>query len=465
MSVLTSHQPPPLLPAAERDVYSVSRLNAAVRALLEGAFPLLWVEGEVSNLRRVSSGHVYFSLKDDQAQVNCALFRNRAVLLRGRIDNGRQVLVRARVSLYAARGDYQLIIEHLEDAGDGALRRLFDERRRRLEREGLFAESAKRPLPRFPRRVGVVTSPSGAAVRDVLTVLQRRFPALPVLVYPVPVQGEGAGQRIANMIALAGRRGDCDVLLLVRGGGSLEDLWAFNEEAVARAIRACPVPVVTGVGHETDVTIADFAADLRAPTPSAAAELVSPDQWEWRRRFRALEERLDYALRRRLAQERQRLVALDRRLALQHPGRRLHDQAQRLDELTERLRQALERRLERQASRLAGLAVRLRVQAPLPLIRRNDERIRTLARRLVTAMQRRGDHARQRLAAAGRALDAVSPLRTLGRGYAIVRRYPGGEVVRRAQQVKTGERVEALLGQGYLICHVEETHAQTAQDD
>ena len=262
----------------DRAPYTVSRLNQEARILLEQEFPMLWVQGEVSNLSRPASGHLYFTLKDANAQVRCALFQNRALLFRDCPRNSQQVLLRGRISLYEARGDFQLIVDYVEEAGAGALRRAYDELRLRLEREGIFASEHKRPLPPFPRRIGVITSASGAAIHDVLSVLNRRCPHLPVMIYPVPVQGEDAAERIANAIRQAAERQDCQVLLLVRGGGSLEDLSAFNQESVARAIFACPIPLVTGIGHESDVTIADFAADLRAATPTAAAELASPDR-------------------------------------------------------------------------------------------------------------------------------------------------------------------------------------------
>lgn len=440
--------------AGERDVYTVSNLNKAVRDLLEGSFPLVWVEGEISNLSRPASGHLYFSLKDARAQVRCALFRNRAQLTSASPANGQRVLVQARISLYESRGDFQLIVEYLEEAGDGALRRAYDKLRLRLEREGLFDVRHKRPLPRFPSRVGVITSPSGAAIRDVLSVLRRRFPDLPVLVYPVPVQGEGAGAQIARAITLASARRDCDVLLLVRGGGSLEDLWAFNEEVVARAIHACAIPLVSGVGHETDVTIADFAADLRAPTPSAAAELASPDRQEWLRKFAMLAAGLQNAMRRRLAAARQTLSWLEQRHLRLNPGRRLPDQTQRLDELEQRLRHALEVRLERIAARVTGLVMRVHGQAPGVRIQHLQERQQSLYQRLAAALRQRLLVDRQRLTAASRALHTVSPLQTLGRGYAILRRYPQGELIRQAQQVQEGDRVEALLGEGRLICAV-----------
>ena len=399
----------PAMARPSRDIYTVSRLNQDVRTLLEGEFPSLWVEGEVSNLSRPSSGHLYFSLKDAKAQIRCALFQNRAFLFRDCPRNGQQVLVRGRVSLYEPRGDFQIIVEYVEEAGAGALRRAYDELRLKLEREGLFAPERKRLLPRFPRRIGVITSPTGAAIRDVLTTLRRRCPSVPVLLYPVPVQGDGAAERIASTIRLAAERRDCDVLLLARGGGSLEDLQAFNEEPVARAMVACAIPLVTGIGHETDVTIADFAADLRAATPTAAAELASPDRLEWLRRVRLLAERLDGALQRRFADQRQRLAELTRRLDRAQPRHRLRDRAQRLDDLDQRLRAAVRQRLETASQRLHGLSGHLQ---------------------------------------------ALSPLATLDRGYAIVRRHPGGEILRRADDTRVGDTVEALLSQGRLHCQV-----------
>ena len=399
----------PAMARPSRDIYTVSRLNQDVRALLEGEFPALWVEGEVSNLSRPSSGHLYFSLKDAQAQIRCALFQNRAFLFRDCPRNGQHVLVRGRVSLYEPRGDFQIIVEYIEEAGAGALRRAYDELRLKLEREGLFAPERKRPLPRFPHRIGIITSPTGAAIRDVLITLRRRCPGVPVLLYPAPVQGDGAAERIASMIRLATERRDCDVLLLARGGGSLEDLQAFNAEVVARAICACPIPLVTGIGHETDITIADFAADLRAATPTAAAELASPDRLEWLRRVRLLAERLDGALQRRLAEQRLRLAELTRRLDRAQPRHRLRDRAQRLDDLDQRLRTAMRQRLETTAQRLRGLS----------------------------------NH-----------LHALSPLATLDRGYAIVRRHPGGEILRRADAVHIGDVVEVLLSRGRLYGQV-----------
>jgi len=437
-----------------RDVFTVSRLNAEVRDLLSTHYPLIWVEGELSNVARPASGHLYFTLKDARAQVRCALFRNRSRGLGFVPADGMQVLVRASVSLYEPRGDYQLIVEYLEESGDGALRRAFEQLKQKLAAEGLFDEARKRPLPALPRRIGVVTSPTGAAIRDILSVLKRRFPAIPVLVYPVPVQGEGAAARIAAAIRLADRRRDCDVLIVGRGGGSLEDLWAFNEEIVARAIAECETPVVSAVGHEIDFTIADFVADRRAPTPSAAAEMVSPDARELAQQFQGLERRLARTLRERLAREGRHLDYLARRLAQQHPGQRLLQWAQRLDELEQRLARALQGRLRARRARLDTLTHALHRHSPAPRLIRLEERCRDLHHRLRQGTRRRLELARARLTTAARQLDTVSPLATLDRGYAIVLRDADGAILRDAREVAPGEAVTARLARGRLHCTV-----------
>ncbi len=439
---------------ADRDVYTPSRLNLEARTLLEGHFPLLWIEGELSNLARPASGHLYFSLKDARAQVRCAMFRNRNRTLRFRPADGQQVLLRARVGLYEGRGEFQLIVESMEEAGHGALQRAYDELRARLEAEGLFAEALKRPLPAIPRQLGVITSASGAALRDILHVLARRFPALPVVVYPATVQGDEAPAALRAALATAVRRAECDVLLLARGGGSLEDLWAFNDEALARAIRACPVPVVTGIGHETDFTIADFVADLRAPTPSAAAEAASPDGAAWLARVEELADRLVNTLDDDLERRAERLAWLTGRLGLQHPAQRLRERMQRVDELDQRLRRSGAYVLRAAAHRLAvaraGLARHVptvRLAALRDRVTAHDHRLRLAARQAVTRH-------RQRLATAARALDVVSPLATLDRGYAIVTTTDGA-ILRRASDTQPGAEIRARLADGRLHCRVE----------
>jgi exodeoxyribonuclease VII large subunit len=343
----------------------------------------------------------------------------------------------------------------LEETGAGALRRAFEELRQRLAQEGLFAVEHKLSLPRLPGRIGVITSPSGAAIRDVLSILERRFPALPVRIYPVPVQGERAAEKIAQAINLASQRRDCDVLLLVRGGGSPEDLMAFNEETVARAIHACRVPLVSGVGHEVDITIADLVADVRAPTPSAAAELVSPDRLEWLHRFSQLRTRLSNVSQRRLVGLQQNLVLLEQRLSRQHPKNRLQYQAQRIDDLEQNLQRAMALWLERYTSQMVTLTNQLRLSNPAPRIQQFQGRCAVLQVRLENSMRHRIQQEMQRLAHAGQALHALSPLHTLKRGYAIVRHYPEGEIIRRANQAKPGDGVEVLLHEGRLVCKVE----------
>jgi exodeoxyribonuclease VII large subunit len=443
--------------APERDIYSVSRLNLEVRQLLEQGFPRLWLEGELSNVSRPSSGHLYFTLKDARAQIRAAMFRTRNQAIRFRPEEGLQVLVRARVSLYEPRGDYQLIVEHMEEAGDGALRRAFEELKRRLDAEGLFDAAGKQPLPILPQRIGVITSPSGAAVRDVISVLRRRFPAIPVLIYPVPVQGKEAGVEIANAIRLASARADCDVLILTRGGGSLEDLWPFNEEVVARAIHDCLIPLVSAVGHEIDFTIADFVADRRAATPSAAAELVVPDQVEWLGRLTQIATRLENRLRHTLSDDQRRLVWLEQRLQQVHPGQYLRQQAQRLDELEQRARLLITIIINDLKSSIKELHSNLQRHSPSQLLGRYTLQHSLLEHRLGTVILGLLEGNRRRLELACRSLDTISPLATLQRGYAIVSRLPERRILRQAATVKPGDRIEARLADGTLMCTVEAT--------
>ena len=436
-------------PAAE-PVFTVSRLNREARLLLEQAFPALWVTGEVSNLARPASGHLYFSLKDEQAQVRCALFRGAARTLRFRPENGQQVLVRARIGLYEPRGEYQLIVEHMEPAGDGLLLRRIEELKQRLAAEGLFDPARKRALPPLPRRIGVVTSPSGAALRDILKVLRRRFPAVPVVIYPTQVQGGAAKGEIVAAITTAGARTECDVLIIARGGGSLEDLWSFNEESVARAIAACPIPVVSGIGHETDFTLADLAADLRAPTPSGAAELVVPDCREWLARIRALERRVAMTLERGLERLAQRCDAVTRRLGRVHPGLVLRQHAQRLGELGARLARGMQGALSLRQLQGGHARVRLRAATPVALLGRRREQLGHQRLRLAAALRLRLAAGGNRLAVAAASLQAFSPLRTLERGYAIVSDAASGAVIHRATDVAVGTVVRARLAEGTI---------------
>jgi exodeoxyribonuclease VII large subunit len=442
----------PLIP--ERQVWTVSRLNREVRRVLEDALPSLWVEGEVSNLARPASGHLYFSLKDEAAQVRCVMWRSSVARLGFVPANGMHLMVRARVGVYEPRGEYQLVVDFAEEAGEGALRRRFEALKAALKAEGLFDEAAKRPLPGLPKRIGIVTSPTGAAVRDIIHVLGRRFPAVPVLIYPVPVQGEGAAEKIAAALETASRRAECDVVILARGGGSLEDLWAFNEETVARAIRACTIPVVSGVGHETDVTIADFAADRRAPTPSGAAELVVPDVAQWLGRLERDARRLGSAFSRDLAEKGRRLAYLTSRLGRAHPGVRLKQHAQRLDELDARMRRALSGLLAARRDRLGRVSAEIAAHAPGPRIRAARDRVAGLERRIAASARHALELARGRCDSAVRALHTVSPLATLGRGYAIATRARDGAILRDAATVKQGEDIRVRLARGVLGARV-----------
>jgi exodeoxyribonuclease VII large subunit len=437
-----------------RDIYSVSRLNREVRVLLERGFGSLWLEAEISNFARPSSGHWYFSLKDASAQVRCCMFRQRNMLLGFAPRDGQKVLVRARIGLYEPRGEYQLVIDHMEDAGLGALKRQFDELAAKLAAEGLFAPERKRPLPALPKRIGVITSPSGAAIHDILHVLARRFAAIPVLLYPVAVQGAAAAAEIVAALNLAGRRAECDVLILARGGGSLEDLWAFNDEALARAIAACPIPVVSGIGHEIDFTIADFAADVRAATPSAAAEIVAPDAEEWAASLRRLGERLRRALRQRIDAHRERLRWLIGRAELVSPAARLAQQGQRLDELEQRLLRALRQILADRRSALRLSVSRLWQLSPAARLQSTAARHAALFARLRAAGLKQLNRARERLAPLVRTLNAVSPLATLDRGYAIVS-LEGGGILRDAKDATAGTIIEARLSQGRIRAKVE----------
>jgi exodeoxyribonuclease VII large subunit len=438
---------------AERDIYTVARLNAEARMLLESGLPPLWVEGEISNFSTPSSGHWYFTLKDRAAQVRCAMFRSANYRTGFRPRDGQHVLVRGRVSLYEPRGDYQLIAELMEDAGEGALKREFEKLKARLAAEGLFDAALKLPLPPMPRRIAVVTSPTGAAVRDVLHILARRFPPAAVLVVPTPVQGAAAAGSIVAAIETASSIQDVDVIILARGGGSIEDLWCFNDERVARAIRASRVPVVSGVGHEIDFTIADFAADVRAPTPSGAAELVVPDRRALLSTLSSAFSRLRHIAVQTMARMQDRYGALAHRLARVHPGSRLQQQAQRLDELEMRLERAAGLKLTRVQERYAALAQRLARVHPGGRLAQQAQRLDELELRLRRAAESLLARVEHRLKLAQRGLDAISPLATLERGYAIVSG-PDGRVLQDATEVKPGDAIEARLRRGVVIARV-----------
>ncbi len=435
--------------ATPRHVLTPSSLNRLVRDLLGDALPQVWIEGELSNVARPASGHLYFTLKDNAAQVRCAMFRAKASTLRFRPADGLQVLLRAKVGLYEARGEFQLVAEYMEPAGEGALQREFEQLKARLDAEGLFDPARKRALPVFARRIGVITSATGAAIRDVLSVLARRWPLADVEVLPVPVQGREAPPAIVAMLRKASASSRYDVLLLTRGGGSLEDLWAFNDEAVARAIHASKVPVVSAVGHEIDFSIADFVADLRAPTPSAAAELLVPDAVAIGHQLRQLQQRLLTLQQRQLQTHAQRLDHLLARLQTQRPQARLARDHERLSNLQRRLAAALREQIQLRQNQLERLHGRLLGQHPrtrlVLLARQLAEQDQRLRRAITQLLERRGT----RLQHTGHGLHAVSPLATLERGYAILFD-AGGHVLRSAKDVAAGTPLRARLADGEL---------------
>jgi exodeoxyribonuclease VII large subunit len=446
-------------PASQgRRIFTVSELTALVKAQLEAAFGDVWVEGEVSNLRCPPSGHLYFSLKDRAGQLRAVCFRSGGRRLKFVPADGRAVLARGRLTVYEPRGDYQLIVDYLEPVGLGALQAAFEQLKERLAAEGLFDATRKRPLPALPRRVGIVTSPTGAAIRDMLTVLARRFANLHVVINPVPVQGEGAAVRIAEAIDELNALGLADVIIVGRGGGSLEDLWAFNEEAVARAIARSKVPVISAVGHETDVTIADFVADLRAPTPSAAAEVVVKTKTELTGRVDQLRQALLRSW--RLAIERRRDHVRHERRALIDPQRAIEAALQRADELGERLRSALPRVLQRRREQMAGLSQRCRTRSPLELIRSMLLRLGQSRERLARRMQNQDQLARARVEHHLAQLRALSPLAILSRGYSVARRLSDGRILRSAEGVAPGEHIVVLLHEGELRTRVDEVRRQ-----
>ena len=446
----------PSLPPAQRNILTVTQLNRATSQLLSEHFLSVLVEGEISNLSTPSSGHLYFSLKDANAQVRCAMFRSQQRRLAFKPENGKQVVVKAQVSLYEPRGDFQLIVEHIEEAGDGALRRAFEALKLKLSDEGLFDTANKKSLPALPKTIGVITSPSGAAIRDILTVLRRRFPAVPVVIYPVAVQGDNAKYEIARAIAQANEQKQCDVIILGRGGGSLEDLWAFNEEMVARAIFASVIPIISAVGHETDVTIADFVADLRAATPSAAAEHATPDQQEWLTRFIHLEARLQQQLQRKLSQKKQSLAWLTKRLQQQHPGQKLARNAQRMDELELRLNQAMQTRLRQNKGLVEATIAKLWQHNPAVTINNYKQKHDYLSKRLITVTRHKLEWLNQRLLNYSQTLHAVSPLATLNRGYALVIHHPTGQIIRSTEQLRPGDMVETRLAEGRFTSQIKD---------
>lgn len=437
------------------DIYTVSRLNSEVRLTLELQFQQLWLVGEVSNFVAAASGHWYFSLKDQAAQVKVAMFKqaNRNALVRP--QNGQQVMIRARISVYEPRGEYQLLAEFIEPAGAGLLKQQFEQLKAKLAAEGLFAPERKKPLPANPRRVGIITSPTGAAVRDIITVMARRAPAIELIIYPCQVQGDTAAQQLRNMLSIAIQRNEVDVLIIGRGGGSLEDLWCFNNEDLARAIAACPIPTVSAVGHEIDFALTDFVADVRAATPSAAAELVSPDQSQHLLTLQQLASRLTRAQRLYLQRLIPKVTQLQQRLQQLHPQRRLEQQQQRLDELQLRLQRVMQQQLQQAKRQHSYLQQSLQHLSPAKAVMQQQQQLQQLSKRLAQAQQQQIKQHKQLLATLVAQLHTISPLATLARGYSISFNAEQ-QAINSTAQLKVGETISTQLATGRFAAVVTE---------
>ena len=438
---------------AEKRILTVTQLTALVRGVLEENFEHVWVEGEVSNLASPSSGHLYFTLKDAGAQIRCVMFRASSRALKFKPRDGMGLILRGRLSVYDQRGEYQLLVEYMEPRGIGALQLAFVQLKERLAREGMFDESLKKPIPQLPRCIGVVTSATGAAIHDILNVLNRRFANVQVLLRPVRVQGEGAGFEIAEAIGDLNRHGRVDVMIVGRGGGSLEDLWAFNEEVVARAIHASRIPVISAVGHETDFTIADFVADLRAPTPSAAAEMVVKNKEELAAQVANLAHRLTQAVRHSLSRRRERLGGLSS--ALRDPSLLLGHLSQRLDDLNDRGDRAMAQIMARRRDRLADLNGRLHLRRPDLQVEKARERLVLLGGKMEMAQGRLLERAREAAAVATARLETLSPLGTLARGYSVASTTPAGKVVKSSAELEVGDQLDLRFHSGGAVCRVE----------
>lgn len=433
---------------------SITQLNRRVKTLIEQGMARLWVEGEISNLSRPASGHIYLSLKDDTAQVSAAWFRQRQRGPAIGFKNGDRVLAYGRVSIYEARGNYQLIIEQMEPAGEGVLKRRFDALKLKLAGEGLFDEDRKQALPELPKRIGIITSPTGAAIRDILSILSRRFPAVPVIIYPAAVQGDAAPDELIAALATAVQRDECDVLIMGRGGGSLEDLWAFNDEQLARSISDCPLPVISAVGHEVDFTIADFVADVRAPTPSGAAEIIVPNQSDWLRQISGFAARIARVGQRALEDRAQELDWLGRRLVASSPAATLQRQRDSLREHSGRLNSAMRQQLLEQKNSLQETRGELMKLSPALSVQRSIGHLQQLLQRLATSTHNTVSDTSHKIALLGRALNSVSPLATLDRGYAIVKQEDSGAVLTNAANIEPGKDIRAQLSRGEIIATV-----------
>ena len=443
----------------EQSVISVSELNKKAKSLLDKGIPKLWIEGEISNLAKPASGHMYFSLKDEMSQIRCAWFRQRQLQNTLNIVNGSKMLALGKIGLYEPRGEYQFIVEKMEIAGEGDLKRKYEDLKRKLSAEGIFSEENKSELPNLPKRIGVITSPSGAAVQDILTVLNRRFPIIPIIIFPVAVQGEQAAPQIQNALKKANLRADCDLLILARGGGSLEDLWAFNEEIVARAIFDSEIPIISAIGHETDVTISDFTADLRAPTPSGAAELAVPDQHDWIKSIDNISEKINTIITQQINSKSQLSDWINKRLSQSSPMMTVKRQIEKSNNLQKMLSSSILQNLSRQEKNIHQLKSNLNEVSPRLKIHTQLSRIKELNQKITSCSDHLLEGLNNRIKLASKTLNSVSPLRTLDRGYAIARDAKTKNVIMSADTIEIENDIEVKLAKGEIKVTVIEKHS------
>ena len=444
----------PIADNKEIKIISVTELNKLAKSLLENGIPKLWIEGEISNLARPASGHIYFSLKDEASQIRCAWFKQRQSINANDISNGMKMLALGKISLYQPRGEYQFIIEKMETAGEGDLKRKYEELKQKLFNEGLFDREKKLEIPKLPKKIGVITSPSGAAIRDVLSILKRRFPLLPIVIFPITVQGDNAAPDIENALKKANLRADCDVLILTRGGGSLEDLWAFNEEIVARAIHTSKIPIISAIGHETDTTIADFVSDIRAPTPSGAAEIVTPDQNELLKLLKTLFGRIEHETNQYINSKSQSMDWLSKRLSQSNPIMTVRKQIEISGNLRKLLFSSIGRNLSLHSKAVDSLKFRLNSSSPKLEIQKAISHLSEMQLKITTSTKSSVTKLNSQLTALGKTLDSLSPLKTLDRGYAVARDSKTKKIISNSEKVSINSQIDIKLAKGEIAAKV-----------
>lgn len=444
----------PIADNKEIKIISVTELNKLAKSLLENGIPKLWIEGEISNLAKPASGHIYFSLKDETSQIRCAWFKQRQSINANDISNGMKMLALGKISLYQPRGEYQFIIEKMETAGEGDLKRKYEELKQKLFNEGLFDRERKLEIPKLPKKIGVITSPSGAAIRDVLSILKRRFPLLPIVIFPITVQGDNAAPDIENALKNANLRADCDVLILTRGGGSLEDLWAFNEEIVARAIHVSKIPIISAIGHETDTTIADFVSDVRAPTPSGAAEIVTPDQNELLKLIKTLFGRIEHETNQYINSKYQSMDWLNKRLSQSNPIMTVRKQIEISDNLRKLLFSSIGRNLSIHSKAVDSLKFRLNSSSPKLEIQKAISHLSEMQLKITTSTKSSVTKLNSQLTALGKTLDSLSPLKTLDRGYAVARDSKTKKIISNSEKVSINSQIDIKLAKGEIAAKV-----------